>query len=146
MRVANAPSAADVQPVGQTATALAEEPVRDDKSAPNTGVQQGGSPPEAAASPTQQLAAAMAAAFGGALPQEDLDRAEETQSISEEVRRFAMGDAYKPKATFSGASIDEPEEKVAGSPKLAAAIGRAIDRIKPQLIAEILKELKVPEK
>jgi hypothetical protein len=83
----------------------------------------------------------MAAAFGGALPQEDLARAEETQSISEEVRRFALGDAYKPKATFGGAAIEDGEDKLVGNAKLAAAIGRALDRLKPQLVAEILKEL-----
>ena len=123
-------------------TAPAEEPVRDDKIAPQAAMSEtGGSPPESTASPTQELAAAMAAAFGGALPKEDLARAEETQSISEEVRRFALGDAYKPKATFGGAAIDDPAEKVLDSTKLAAAVSRALDRLKPQLIAEILKEL-----
>jgi hypothetical protein len=121
---------------------LAEEPVRDDKFAPQPAMPDpGGSPPGTGASPTQELAAAMAAAFGGALPKEDLARAEETQSISEEVRRFALGDAYKPKPTFGGAAIHDPEEKIVSSEKLAAAVGRALDRLKPQLVAEILKEL-----
>lgn len=146
MRVANAATAEEPQLAVQTATALAEEPVPNPNSAPNAGMPEGGSPPDSAASPTQQLAAAMAAAFGGALPQEDLDRAEETQSISEEVRRFALGDAFKAKPGFSGAAIDDSEEKPLGSAKLAAAISRALDRIKPQLVAEILKELQAGEK
>jgi CheY-like chemotaxis protein len=125
----------------------AEEPVRDDKIAPKPATpDSGGSPPGVGASPTQELAAAMAAAFGGALPKEDLARAEETQSISEEVRRFALGDAYKPKPTFGGAAIHDPDEKTVTPAKLAAAIGRALDRLKPQLVAEILKELEAPEK
>lgn len=125
------------------ATAPAEEPVRDDKHAPKPAINDPGAsaPPEVAPSPTQELAAAMAAAFGGALPQEDLARAEETQSISEEVRRFALGDAYKPKPTFAGAAVDQPGEKVVNNGRLAAAVERALDRLKPQLIAEILKEL-----
>ena len=83
----------------------------------------------------------MAAAFGGALPQEDLARAEETQSISEEVRRFALGDAYTPKPGFGGAAFDDPGEKTVNKAKLADAIERVLDRIKPHLVAEILKEL-----
>ena len=161
MRVAYAPVALDagaVEPnLGSVAVlvegatengTLAEEPVRDDKFAPKAGMPDaGGSPPDSAATPTQELAAAMAAAFGGALPKEELARAEETQSISEEVRRFALGDTYKPKpAGFGGAAIRDPEEKTISSAKLAAAIGRAIDRLKPQLVAEILKELEGLEK
>ncbi len=147
MRVAHAPEAAEVQPAVQTATAIAEEPVPDNNRAPNTGVPEGGSPPDSAASPTQQLAAAMAAAFGGALPQEELDRAEETQSISEEVRRFALGDAYKAaKPGFSGAAIEDPQEQPGEADEMTAAIGRAIDRIKPKLVAEIVKQLKAIEK
>ena len=158
MRVAYAPKVVDpgllIDPMSNSeeresrlkaemAAALAEDQVRDDKIAPQAAVpNSGGSPPEAGISPTQELAAAMAAAFGGALPQEDLARAEETQSISEEVRRFALGDAYKPKPTFGGAAIEEPGEKVVNLTKLSAAIGRALDRMKPQLVAEILKELK----
>ena len=135
------------QSESDVATALAEEPVRDDKIAPKSAIpDSGGLPPGSGASPTQELAAAMAAAFGGALPQEDLARAEETQSISEEVRRFALGDAYKPKPGFGGAAIDDPEEKVVDPKKLAAAVGRALDRLKPQLVAEILKELENGEK
>ena len=124
------------------ATALAEEPVRDDKiTSQSAGPEMGGLPPGSGASPTQDLAAAMAAAFGGALPQEDLARAEETQSISEEVRRFALGDAYKAKPGFGGAAIDDPAEKGVSSEKLSAAIERALDRLKPRIVAEILKEL-----
>jgi hypothetical protein len=124
------------------ATALAEEPVRDDKiTSQSAGPEMGGLPPGSGASPTQDLAAAMAAAFGGALPQEDLARAEETQSISEEVRRFALGDAYIPKPGFGGAAIDDPAEKAISAEKLSAAIERALDRLKPRIVAEILKEL-----
>ena len=124
------------------ATALAEEPVRDDKiTSQSAGPEMGGLPPGSGASPTQDLAAAMAAAFGGALPQEDLARAEETQSISEEVRRFALGDAYKAKPGFGGAAIDDPAEKGISAEKLSAAIERALDRLKPRIVAEILKEL-----
>ncbi len=128
------------------AVAPAEEPVRDDKTAPlPANPDPGGTPPASGASPTQELAAAMAAAFGGALPKEDLARAEETQSISEEVRRFALGDAYKAKPTFGGAAIDDGEEQTVTKEKLAAAISRALDRLKPQLVAEILKELEAPK-
>jgi CheY-like chemotaxis protein len=129
----------------EAAVAVAEEPMRDEKiTSHSAGPDAGGLPPGSGASPTQELAAAMAAAFGGALPQEDLARAEETQSISEEVRRFALGDAYKP--TFGGAAIEEPQEKPLDAAKLSAAIERAIDRLKPQIIAEILKELQAPSK
>jgi CheY-like chemotaxis protein len=129
----------------EAAEAVAEEPMRDEKIASQSaGPGAGGLPPGSGASPTQELAAAMAAAFGGALPQEDLARAEETQSISEEVRRFALGDAYKP--TFGGAAIEEPQEKSLDAAKLSAAIERAIDRMKPQIVAEILKELQTPSK
>jgi CheY-like chemotaxis protein len=138
--------AVEPQPEAATPAAPAEEPVRDDKFAPSTALPDtGGSPPESSASPTHELAAAMAAAFGGALPQEDLARAEETQSISEEVRRFALGDAYKAKPTFGGAAIDDPNEPAVDTTKLAAAVSRALDRLKPLLIAEILKELGTPE-
>ncbi|ABF39077.1 response regulator receiver protein [Candidatus Koribacter versatilis Ellin345] len=142
---------AEVAPQPEAATAApAEETVRDDKNAPQPAVtpDTGVPPPDAGASPTQELAAAMAAAFGGALPQEDLARAEETQSISEEVRRFAMGDAYKPKPAvgFGGAAIEDPSEKsIPSQDKLAAAISRALDRLKPQIVAEILKELEAGE-
>lgn len=161
MRVAYAPVAVDASAgepnLGSVAVlvdaatdnnTLAEDTVRDDKIAPKAGMpDSGGSPPDSAATPTQELAAAMAAAFGGALPKEELARAEETQSISEEVRRFALGDTYKPKSTgFGGAAIHEPEEKSLNPAKLAAAIGRAIDRLKPQLVAEVLKELEGMEK
>jgi hypothetical protein len=131
---------------GMAAIAPAEVTVRDDKNAPQPAVPDpGGSTPGSGALPTQELAAAMAAAFGGALPQEDLARAEETQSISEEVRRFALGDAYKPKPSFGGAAVEDPVEKRVSREKLSAAIGRALDRLKPQLVAEILKELEVKE-
>ncbi len=147
MRLAHASAVEETQPAAQTATALAEEPVPNPNSAPKPGIPEGGSPPDSAASPTQQLAAAMAAAFGGALPQEELDRAEETRSISEEVRRFSMSEVQKPgKAAFSGAAIEDPQEPTVESDRLAAAIGRALDRIKPQLVAEILKELKGTDK
>jgi len=138
--------AVEPQPEAAVEAAPAEEPVRDDKFAPHTALPDtDGSPPESSASPTHELAAAMAAAFGGALPQEDLARAEETQSISEEVRRFALGDAYKAKPTFGGAAIDDPNEPAVDSTRLAAAVSRALDRLKPLLIAEILKELGTPE-
>jgi CheY-like chemotaxis protein len=156
MRMAYAPSRVDHRELAETQSisgamvdqsamvtaAPAEDPVRDDKTAPKSAMPD---PEEsssgAGASPTQELAAAMAAAFGGALPKEDLARAEETQSISEEVRRFALGDAYKPKPTFGGAAIDDPDERTVTTAKLSAAISRVLDRLKPQLIAEILQEL-----
>lgn len=158
MRVAHAPNQVDSRISGghelastgtqgsgygsDVATALAEEPVRDDKiTSQSAGPEMGGLPPGSGASPTQDLAAAMAAAFGGALPQEDLARAEETQSISEEVRRFALGDAYKAKPGFGGAAIDDPAEKAISAARLSAAIDRALERLKPRIVAEILKEL-----
>ena len=161
MRVAYAPKALEeepadepifsmapiaVQPAAEVAIASSEEPVRDDKNAPNAAMPGTGGSQGSGASPTQDLAAAMAAAFGGALPQEDLARAEETQSISEEVRRFALGDAYKAKPGFGGAAIDDSGEKYVSSEKLAAAIGRVLDRMKPQIVAEILKELESAER
>jgi CheY-like chemotaxis protein len=148
MRRAYAPTAVEIPQVAHSAIAVAEEPLRDDNIVPKSAMPgMGGSPPTSGASPTEELAAAMAAAFGGALPKEDLARAEETQSISEEVRRFALGDAYKPKpAAFGGAAIDDGGEKVIDSARLTAAIGRALDRMKPQLVAEILHQLNQMEK
>jgi hypothetical protein len=37
---------------------------------------------------------------------------------------------------------EQPSKDEAGSEKLAGAVQRAIERLKPQLIAEIVKELK----
>ena len=149
--VAPAIAAVEVQhPAVAAAVATAEDTVRDDKNAPRPAVTPdlGASPPGTGASPTQELAAAMAAAFGGALPKEDLARAEETQSISEEVRRFALGDSYKPKPAtgFGGAAIADVDDKRAAKDNLTIAIGRALDRLKPQLVAEILKELEAMDK
>ncbi len=132
--------------------ATPEASLRDDGNTPESKKPgQGGPSRFQEVTPNDELAAAMAAAFGGAMSSSDLARAEATQPISEEVRRFALGDAYhaKPKAggSFGGAAIQDSEEGAQqfDDVRLAKAVSRALDRLKPQIVAEIIKELKTEE-